>query len=79
MTLLEKVLEARERSKNTPLCKNCKHLFWIDKETPFCKIKDKFLLPEYPPIKCELKEDRNDRKNLRKREVGNACAYTRNG
>ncbi len=60
MTLLEKVLEARERSKNTPLCKNCKHLFWIDKETPFCKIKDKFLLPEYPPKKCELKEDRND-------------------
>ena len=59
MTLFEKVMEARKRSKNTPLCKNCKYLFWIDKETPFCKTKDKFLLPEYPPNKCELRRDRN--------------------
>ena len=56
MTLFEKVMEARKRSKNTPLCKNCKYLFWVDKETPFCKKVDKFILPELPPNKCELKE-----------------------
>ena len=56
MTLFEKVMEARKRSENTPLCKNCKYLFWIDRETPFCKKVDKFILPELPPNKCELKE-----------------------
>lgn len=56
MALFEKVMEARKRSENTPLCKNCKYLFWIDRETPFCKKVDKFILPELPPNKCELKE-----------------------
>jgi len=60
MSLLEEVLKARKEAEQKPPCQKCKHLFWIDKETPFCKIKDKFLLPEYPPNKCELKEDRND-------------------
>jgi len=57
MSLLEEVLKAREEAEGKPPCQKCKHLFWIDKETPFCKKVDKFILPEYPPQKCELKED----------------------
>jgi hypothetical protein len=53
MSLLEQVLAARERR---PPCKECKHLLWIDKKTPFCKKEDKFILPEFPPTKCELRE-----------------------
>ena len=57
MSLLEEVLKAREEAEGKPPCQKCKHLFWIDKETPFCKKVDKFILPELPPNKCELKED----------------------
>jgi hypothetical protein len=52
MSLLEKVLKARESMP----CQSCQQLLWLDEETPFCKTKDKFILPEYPPKKCELKE-----------------------
>ena len=45
MSLLEQVLKAREEAEQKPPCQKCKHLFWIDKGTPFCKF-----------IKCELVE-----------------------
>jgi transposase-like protein len=56
MSLLEEVLKARKEAEQKPPCQKCKYLFWIDKETPFCKEKDKFILPEFPPNKCELRE-----------------------
>lgn len=60
MSLLEEVLKAREEAEGKPPCHKCKHLFWIDKETPFCKKTDKFILPELPPNKCELREVETD-------------------
>jgi len=58
MSLLEQVLEARKQAKmREPPCNDCKQLFWIDDKTPFCKEKDKFILPEFPPTKCELREE----------------------
>jgi hypothetical protein len=57
MSLLEKVLQARKQAEiNKPSCEGCKHLIWLDYKTPFCKEKDKFILPDFPPIKCELRE-----------------------
>ena len=53
---LEEVLKARKEAEQKPPCQKCNYLFWIDKETPFCKRVDKFILPELPPNKCELKE-----------------------
>ena len=41
MSLLEEVLRAREEAEGKPPCRKCKHLFWIDKETPFCKKVDR--------------------------------------
>jgi hypothetical protein len=60
MTLLEQVLEARKRAEGKPPCKTCIHLLWIDESTPFCKIKDKFILPDFPPNKCELRESEDE-------------------
>jgi hypothetical protein len=58
MSLLEQVLKAREEAEQKPPCQKCKHLFWIDKETPFCKKVDKFILPELPPNKRREKGGR---------------------
>jgi hypothetical protein len=57
MSLLEQVLEARARAeKNRPPCIGCEHLLWIDEKTPFCREIDKFILPDFPPTKCEAKK-----------------------
>jgi hypothetical protein len=57
MSLLEKVLKAQEEAeKRKPPCEECKHLLWLKSGTLFCREKDKFILPEFTPTKCELKE-----------------------
>jgi len=57
MSLLERVLEARKQAeRNKPSCEGCKHLLWLDEKTPFCKEIDKFILPDFPPRGCELRE-----------------------
>jgi hypothetical protein len=63
MSLLERVLAAQERAeKNKPPCEGCKHLLWLKTGTPFCKIKDKFILPDFPPTKCDLRESEVEKK-----------------
>lgn len=53
MSLLEEILKDKA---NEPPCNDCTYLIFPKKNLPFCKIKDKILLPSYPPTKCELKE-----------------------
>jgi len=56
MSLYERAMKAYEWNKEheTP-CNNCTGLTQIG-TAYFCKIKDKFLLPSFPPNKCEQKE-----------------------
>lgn len=56
MSLLEKILRTK------PPCKDCVHLIWPRKDLPFCKVKDKIILPDFPPTKCEQREvEANDK------------------
>jgi|LSQX01.1.fsa_nt_gb hypothetical protein len=57
MSLFEQILAAEEqKERNQPACIGCMHLYYFKSGTPFCKKKDKFILPDYPPTKCELRE-----------------------
>jgi hypothetical protein len=56
MSLLDKILQA---SKNEPPCNDCEYLIYPKENLPFCKLKDKIILPDYPPIKCELRKGRD--------------------
>lgn len=61
MSLYEQAVKAYEQKKqNEPPCNSCIGLTQIGAAF-FCKIKDKFLLPNFPPTKCEKQE----RKSLR--------------
>lgn len=53
MTLLEKILKA---DNNKIPCIDCEYLIYPKKDLPFCKIKDKCILPDFPPTKCELRK-----------------------
>lgn len=48
MSLFEEIQNMRKISN----CNLCEHIHWFD-AAPFCKKKDKFLLPDFPPYKCE--------------------------
>jgi len=57
MSLFEEALEAERRAEENKLpCPDCKHLYFFKSGAPFCKKKDKFILPDFPPTKCELRE-----------------------
>ena len=65
MSLLEKVLEAKKQAEKNKLpCEGCRHLLWLDEGIPFCKEKDKFILPDFPPTKCELRESEVQHANV---------------
>lgn len=56
MSLYEQAMKAYEQKMEheTP-CNSCTGLTQIG-DAFFCKIKDRFLLPSFPPNKCDLKE-----------------------
>jgi hypothetical protein len=53
MSLLDKINQA---TNSEPPCNDCEYLIYPKKNLPFCKIKDKIILPDYPPTRCEMKE-----------------------
>jgi hypothetical protein len=53
MSLLNEILQAKD---NEP-CNGCKYFIFPKKDLPFCQIKDKILLPDFLPTKCELREE----------------------
>ncbi|SNR95804.1 hypothetical protein SAMN05446037_100288 [Anaerovirgula multivorans] len=55
MSLLEEILKDKN---NEPPCNNCEHLVFPKKNLPFCKVKDKIILPSFPPNECELQIER---------------------
>jgi len=54
MSLLDEIL------KTKPACEDCIYLIWPRKDLPFCKVKDKIILPSFPPTKCDLKKEAED-------------------
>lgn len=52
MSLLDRILISQDK----PPCLQCKHLIWQRPELPFCKTKDKIILPDYPPTVCDKRE-----------------------
>lgn len=57
MSLLEKILKDKSHE---PPCNDCIHLVFPKKNLPFCKIKDRIILPSYPPNKCNLKASNSE-------------------
>lgn len=57
MSLLEQIFKAKSEE---PPCNDCKHLIFPKDNLYFCKAKDKLLLPDFPPNKCDLREERED-------------------
>lgn len=55
MSLLEQILKAKSQE---PPCNDCGHLIFPKENLSFCKVKDKILLPNFPPNKCDLREER---------------------
>ncbi len=53
MSLLERILES---GKHGVPCNECIHLIFPKKDLPFCKVKDRILLTNFPPTKCELRK-----------------------
>lgn len=57
MSLLEEILREKDKPPyNKVPCNDCMHLIFPKKNLPFCKIKDKIILPSFPPNKCDLRE-----------------------
>ena len=56
MSLLERILKNNQRVP----CEGCKYLIWPKENLPFCKIKDKIILIEYPPNKCEVRVEEEE-------------------